>query len=81
MTSKDVARFLLEDCTDEQFAEVFAYFGRTMVTSGRQSVDSTALDRDDMVNMDIHWMCSKLESVLEEIIHSEEADADAWWKR
>ena len=81
MTAKDVARFLTEECTDEEFAEVFAYMGREMVTSGRQSVDSMVLDKDDMVNMDIRWLCTKVESVLEEIIHDPETDASAWWKQ
>ena len=64
MTAGEVVKFLNEDATDEQFAEVFALLEIAMIGRGLPMIYDT---EDIILNMDIDCICNKVKIILKEI--------------
>ena len=75
MDNREIAAYLI-NLTDEEFAETFVL----MKKMWKEERDDVALEKKDMLEFDIASFVRWLESVLDEIIFSEEIDASAWWK-
>lgn len=73
MTSREVAQWL-NNCTDEEFAEVFAY----MYYGDRHMPDS--LTPQMIKATDVNYIGNHTRETLDEIINSKEVCASAWWK-
>lgn len=68
----------LNNATDEEFAEVFAYLNRFRKANGIIK-NEDAITKAEM-DFNIYELCVWIEKSLHEIIFSEEIDSSAWWK-
>lgn len=76
LTPIQVAAFL-ENCTDEEFAEVFVAYDKM-----RKKPSVEHLTKEDMLNFDIQEITTLIGTCLKEIIPKDsEMDTGAWWKR
>lgn len=76
MNACEVAKYLHDDCVDEDFAEVFVryYYMCKGYPEDRDLNDS------DMF-IDVDELAKHIRNVLDEIIYSEDIDSSAWWKQ
>ena len=77
MDIREMAVWLTERATDEEFAELFVLYNK-MVKTGDLDVELT---KEDMVNADVDGIMKFIKDCVDEIIFSEEVDASAWWKQ
>ena len=69
-----------EGATDEEFAEVFATMAK--IRRNKYSpAEQLELEASDVTGFDIGKLCRWIQESLEEIIHDEEVDTYAWWKK
>ena len=68
-----------EGATDEEFAEVFATMAK--MRRNKYSLTTEQLEPSDVTGFDIGKLCRWIQESLEEIIHDEEVDTYAWWKK
>lgn len=77
MDIREMAVWLTERATDEEFAEFFVLYYKIFKT-GNLDVELT---KEDMANADIDEIVRyAIKNPIEEILFSEEVDASAWWK-
>ena len=77
MDIREMAVWLTERATDEEFAEFFVLYYKIFKT-GNLDVELT---KEDMVNADVDGIMKSIKDSVDEIIFSEEVDVSAWWKR
>ena len=77
MNTFEIAK-ALNNATDEEYAEVFAYLNRFYKAKG-MVMDSNPLTQEEM-DFNTSELTANINSNLKEIIFSEEMDANAWWK-
>lgn len=68
----------LNNATDEEFAEVFAYLNRFHNANGIIK-NNDSITKQEM-DFDTYGLCKWIEKSLQEIIYSEDIDTTAWWK-
>lgn len=76
MNPREIAEWLANDASDEEFAEMFVYLRR--ISKGK--LDDIKAS-EDMTEIDIDGLCDWIKKSLDEIIHDEDCDTYAWWKR
>lgn len=77
MDIREMAVWLTEKATDEEFAEFFVLYYKIFKT-GDLDVELT---KEDMVNADVDGIMKSIKDSVDEIIFSEEVDTWAWWKQ
>lgn len=70
MDIREMAVWLTEKATDEEFAEFFVLYNK-MVKTGDLDVELT---KEDMVNADVDDIMKSIKDSVDEIIFSEEVD-------
>ena len=75
---RDVAEYLSQGCTDEEFAELFVLFYLMNKESKPKDVRIT---KEVMKSTSTDAIAAHIKAILNEIIFSEEIDPDAWWKQ
>lgn len=79
MDSYSVAKWLNEEATDEEFAEVFGYLD--LMRNGRK-INCDDLTKETMSNIDINGITEWINTCLWEIIPKDtDIDESAWWKK
>lgn len=68
----------LNNATDEEYAEVFAYLNRFYKAKGIVENEDRITKAE--MDFDTYDLCKWIRKSLQEIIFSEEIDSSAWWK-
>lgn len=63
-TTSEIVKWLNEDVSDEQFAEIFALLEFTMFGRDIPMIYDT---EDIILDMDVDYVCNKLKEILKEI--------------
>lgn len=65
----------LNNCTDEEFAEVFVGWYKNWTGN------PTRVTAEEMRKADVNVIANKIRDILEEVIHSKIVCTSAWWKK
>lgn len=76
MNVYEVAKYLYDGCTDEEFAEVFVRYYYMC----KGYAEDRDLSADDM-RIDVDALMKDIRTAVDEIIYSDEIVASAWWKQ
>lgn len=63
-TTSEIVKWINEDVSDEQFAEIFALLELTMLGRGVPRIYNT---EQIILNMDVDCVCNRLKEILKEI--------------
>lgn len=84
---KEVAEWLFkggeDGASDEEFVETFVALQKMRndkTLFSEKDIANVEIKATDIVNLDTEELCKWIKETLNEIIHSEEVDAEAWWK-